>query len=60
MFLAYVLMLIVMTFNVWLVVSVIIGAGIGHLVAGFFSLNSSDAKDEQGHDKSCERVRLLV
>jgi len=33
-FLGYVLMLIVMTYNVWLVVSVCCGAGVGYLIAG--------------------------
>jgi copper transporter 1 len=34
-FVAYTLMLVFMTFNVWLCLSVIIGAGVGYLLLGW-------------------------
>nr|XP_004226335.3 probable low affinity copper uptake protein 2 [Ciona intestinalis] len=37
-FIAYVLMLIVMTYNVWLVISLVAGAGAGYLISGILQV----------------------
>ena len=37
----YVLMLIIMTYNVWLVVSVCCGAGVGYLIAGVIRVTTT-------------------
>lgn len=43
-FLGYVLMLVVMTYNVWLVVSVCCGAGVGYLIAGIIRVSIAKEK----------------
>ena len=43
--LAYLLMLIVMTFNIWLIMSVVLGSALGYFVIGWKKPYSIDVSD---------------
>ncbi|KAK0065708.1 high affinity copper uptake protein 1 [Biomphalaria pfeifferi] len=46
-FISYCLMLIVMTFNIWLIIAVIAGAGVGYFLFGW--MKHSTPEDEHNH-----------
>ncbi|CAK8680796.1 unnamed protein product [Clavelina lepadiformis] len=55
-FLAYFLMLVVMTYNVWLVVSACVGAGLGYFISGGVLINPLQQTDE----KECTNHKMAT